>query len=141
MSIHEILAGGGGIIFIVLTLVQVSKIEINPWSWIAKIVGRAINGEVIEKVDKLDHDLQVLKAESEEREAITCRTRILRFGDEIMHTTTRHTKEHFDQILTDIKYYEDYCDTHVKFRNNIAVATIKHIKSVYQNCLKNNSFL
>ena len=140
MALWEILTGGSGIIVIVMTLIQVSKIEINPWSWLAKTIGKAINGEVIEKVDKLGNDLQALRDESEEREAKTCRTRILRFGEEIMRGV-KHTKEHFDQILTDIKFYEDYCDAHPKFRNNIAVATIKRIKSVYQKCLKENSFL
>lgn len=123
-----------------MTIVQVSKIEVNPWSWIAKKLGRAINGEIIEKVDKLGDDLQLLRRESEEREATTCRARIMRFGDEILQKR-KHTKEHFDQILLDITFYEDYCDTHPKFRNSIAVATIANIRRVYDECLRDHTFL
>ena len=35
------------------TLVQVSPIKVNPWSWLARKIGRAINGEVIDRVDRL----------------------------------------------------------------------------------------
>ena len=140
MTLQQILTGSGGVILIALTLIQIMPVKIDPWSRIAKIIGRAINGEVIDKVDELGESLQLLRDESEEREAITCRTRILRFGDEIIHGT-EHTKEHFDQILADIDYYEQYCGAHPKFRNNKAVATIERIKAVYQKCLRENLFL
>lgn len=139
MSIEELLASGG-ILFIALTIVQICPIKINPWSWLAKKLGRAINGEVIEKVDKLGDDLQSLRSECDEREAVTSRLRILRFGDEILHEV-HHTKEHFDQILLDITQYELYCSCHPDFRNNIAVATIERIKHIYQKCMDENSFL
>lgn len=140
MTLQQILTGSGGVLLIALTLIQIMPVKIDPWSRIAKIIGRAINGEVIDKVDELVESLQSLRDESEEREAITCRTRILRFGDEIIHGA-EHTKEHFDQILADIDYYEDYCGAHPKFRNNKAVATVERIKAVYRKCLDENSFL
>ena len=83
------------------TIVQVAPIKCNPWSWLAKAIGRAINAEVIQKVDKLEGDLKKIKEHSEERAAKSCRIRILRFGDEILHDV-HHSKEHFDQILQDI---------------------------------------
>ena len=49
--------------------------------------------------------LEVLTREIGQSEATTCRYRILRFNDEILHEQ-RHTKEHFDQILDDITRYE-----------------------------------
>ena len=50
-----------------------------------KAIGRAINGEVIAKVDQLERDLEAMKAAQEERDAISCRSRILHFGDETIH--------------------------------------------------------
>ena len=38
-----------------LTVLQVAPIKINPWTWIARAIGRAINAEVIAKVDKLEN--------------------------------------------------------------------------------------
>ena len=46
MNIQEILTGGGGVLLVLLTLVQISPIEFNPWSALAKVVGRAINADV-----------------------------------------------------------------------------------------------
>ncbi len=140
MNLWEVFAGGGGLLVLIMTFVQISKIQINPWSWLARKLGRAINGEIIEKVDNLSNDLNLLRVESEEREATTCRARIMRFGDEILQGK-EHTKEHFDQTLLDITFYETYCDEHPKFRNSIAVATIANIRRVYDKCLKEKTFL
>ena len=140
MNIKELLTSGGGALLILLTLIQIAPVNINPWSWLAKNIGKAINGEVVEKVDNLSTDIRNLRDECEEREATACRTRILRFGDEILHDV-RHSKEHFDQILIDITAYENYCASHPDFRNNVAVATIKRINQVYAQCISSNNFL
>ena len=76
----------------------------------------------------------------DERDAILCRSRILLFGDEILHEV-RHSKEHFDQILLDISTYEDYCREHPAFENNIARQTIELIQTVYHDCLIQHDFL
>lgn len=140
MSLIEILSSSGGAILVLFTLVQIAPVKLNPWSWIAKKLGRALNSETIEKVDKLCDDVQALRNECDERQAVNCRTCIMRFGDEILHGT-KHSKEHFDQILLDITSYEKYCEQHPNFENNIAVVTVQHIKRVYQNCLEENSFI
>ena len=140
MNLKELITGSSGVLLAVLTLLQIAPVQVNPWSWIAKKIGRAINGEVVEKVDSLGTDIRNLRDECEEREATACRTRILRFGDEILHEV-RHSKEHFDQILLDITAYENYCKCHPGFRNNVAVATIRRINQVYAQCIKDNDFL
>ena len=43
MSVEEILLGGGGALVAVMTLIQVAPLKINPWSAVAKAIGRAIN--------------------------------------------------------------------------------------------------
>ena len=139
MTAAEI-ATGGGILLAVLTVIQIAPIKINPWSALAKAIGRAINGEVIAKVDQLERDLVGMKAAQEERDAINCRSRILHFGDETIHGV-RHTKEHFDQILRDITTYERYCDDHPNFENTTTVLTSQRIKNIYEDCLKTADFL
>lgn len=140
MTLKELLTGGGSALLILATLLQIAPIKINPWSWLAKNIGKALNGEVVEKVDSLERNVKKLRAECEERAANNCRTRILHFGDEILHNV-RHSKEHFDQILLDITDYEQYCNNHPHFKNNVAVATIKRITEVYEECVENNDFL
>lgn len=131
---------GGGIVIVLMTLIQITPIKLNPWSWIGRSIGRAINGEVLEKVEALTKDVEQNKADDDEQWATLSRTHILRFGDEILHDVS-HSKEHFDQILLDISKYEQYCDEHPHYENNIAAATIKQIKKTYQKCLDENTFL
>lgn len=47
MSIQELLTGGGGLLVLALTVIQLAPIKVNPWSAIAKAIGRAINAEVL----------------------------------------------------------------------------------------------
>lgn len=126
MSLYEIITSGGGVIFIVLTVIQLAPIKVNPWSRIAKVIGRALNTEVIEKLD--------------ENEATNARYRILRFDDEIRHKV-KHTEEHFNQIMGDIDNYERYCNGHPNYKNSKAVSAIDNIRRTYEKCRNENSFL
>lgn len=126
----------GVFVIIIMSLLEVSKIKINPWSFI----GNLLNKGVISKMEKIEKDVAEVKKEIGENTATSSRYRILRFDDEILHNT-KHTKEHFDQILLDIDVYEKFCDNHPDFKNNLAVMAIKHIKQVYQKCSSENSFL
>ena len=51
MTAAEILAGGG-IVLAAMTLIQIAPIKLDPWSAIARAVGRAINKDVIDKLDE-----------------------------------------------------------------------------------------
>lgn len=126
--------------FATLTVLQVAPIKINPWTWIARAIGRAINAEVIDKVGKLETEVQTIKKNTEEHEAKSARVRILRFGDEILHDV-KHSQEHFNQVLLDITEYEEYCSKHPEFRNNVTGITTKRIMETYERCLKDNNFL
>ena len=123
-----------------MTLIQLTPIKINPWSWLGRCIGRAINGEVLEKVDALSEDVKKNKDDDDEQWASLSRTHILQFGDELLHNIS-HSKERFDQILLDISKYEKYCDTHPDYLNDVAHETIKRIKNTYQKCLEKNDFL
>lgn len=131
---------GGGILIALMTIIQIAPIKLDPWSWLGRCIGRAINGEVLEKVDMLTKDVAKNKADDDEQWASLSRTHILRFGDELLHGVA-HSKEHFDQVLLDISKYEQYCETHPDYLNNVAHATIKQIKNTYQKCLEENKFL
>lgn len=122
------------------TLIQIAPIKVNPWSWAARTIGRAINKEVIEKVDNLEKKVDKMESVNAEQTAKSCRVRILRFGDELLHDV-HHSKEHFDQILVDITDYERYCKNNPDFKNNMTAITTSRIKSTYEECLQDHSFL
>ena len=140
MTVQDLLAGGLGGLVALSALVEITPIKLNPWSWLAKWVGRALNGEVLDKVSALERDVRKIQDDAHRREAVSARTRILRFGDEILHDVL-HTKEHFDQTLRDITSYEQYCETHPEFENSCAVLTIQKIKASYLERLEKNDFL
>lgn len=139
-ALKEVGLYSGIITLILMTVIQIAPIKINPWSWIGKCIGRAINGEVLAKVDALSEDVKKNKADDDEQWASLSRTHILRFGDEILHGVG-HSKEHFDQVMRDISKYEAYCETHPNYLNGVAHATIQQIKKTYQKCLDENNFL
>lgn len=60
MTEAEVLTGGG-IVLVAMTLIQISPIKLDPWSAIARAVGRAINKDVI---DKLDETREILDRKS-----------------------------------------------------------------------------
>ena len=122
------------------TIIQISPIKIDPWSALARAIGRAINKEVIEKVEKLENSVESLNNKVDEGGAKTARARILRFGDEIIHGV-RHSKEHFDDILDDMTDYEHYCKAHPDFKNDKTGLTSALITDTYKECLKKHDFI
>ena len=121
-------------------IVEIEPIKINLPQRILRAIGRAMNAEVMEKLEKLEKGMAEIESKVAENDAKQAVVRILRFGDEI-YNDVLHTKEHFNQILQDITEYEHYCDTHKDFENDRTVATTKLIKEVYEECLENKSFL
>ena len=135
------------VLVVALTLVEITPIKINPWSWIVKKIGAAFNGEIMKEIRHLKQEVQSVKTdvsdireEAKEREATNRRTRILEFGDEILHEVD-YSKEHWDSILMDVGAYEEYCDDHPHYMNHVAKATIGHIKDMYRKHLQEDSFL
>lgn len=147
LTLGELVGWGSAAVVALSGVVEVSKIKINPWSWVARHIGRAINGEVLDKmdamndrVDKLSGKVDRSEARQDERDARLARTHILRFGDEV-RIGTRHSKESFDEVLADITAYEAYCQSHPAFPNNRTRAAEKFISETYDECLRENKFL
>lgn len=133
MTIQELLAGGGGLLLVLMTLMQIAPVKINPWSWLARAIGRAVNAEVIKKLD--DHITM-----DDRRTADGHRARILHFNNELLRDIG-HTQEEFFEVLAEIDAYEDYCREHPEYPNNRAVLAIENIQEVYKERLKKHDFL
>lgn len=140
MTIKEIITGGSVGLVLLLSLVQISPIKINPWTSIARALGKAINGEVIADIQATKRILEAHIAIDNERAADGNRQRILRFNDEVMRQIP-HTEEHYIEVLKDIDDYEAYCREHTDYKNSRAVFAIENIKRVYAKRLEKNDFL
>ncbi len=147
MSIQEIVAGGGISLFVLLTLVQITPLEINPWSTIARVIGRALNGDVLHKLDKLENGQVETRKRlddhirvDDDRNADAHRARVLRFNTELLRGE-KHTREDFIEMLAEIDFYERYCKEHPDYENNRAILAIENIERVYRERMEKNDFL
>ena len=140
MKLTEIIAAGGGLLAAVMTLLQIAPIKLNPWSWMAKAIGRAINGEVLAKLGQVEERLDKHITMDDRRTADGHRSRILHFNNELLRDLP-HTKEEFIEVLTEIDAYEKYCREDPDYPNNRAVFAIKNIQETYKRRLDKHDFL
>lgn len=96
--------------------------------------------EILARLSAIEKRIDILAAKGDEREAVAARVRILRFGDELLEKK-RHSKDSFDQCLSDITNYDHYCDLHPEFKNHQTATTVEVIKKVYEDCLVTGDFL
>lgn len=95
----------------------------------------ALSTKMDDRFNILDEKIDTVKAKADENNTVNCRVRILRFEDELQ-AKQKHSKDSWDQVMSDIDVYENYCDAHPKFKNNQTVATITHIKHGYNERLE-----
>lgn len=142
MTLNDLFSGGGavGILLVALTLIEIAPIKINPWSKIGKAIGKCVNGDVIEKLDETRKTLDDHIRADDARNADMHWAAILRFNNELLRDIP-HTREEFFEVLSEIDFYEQYCDTHKEYINNRATHVVANIKRVYDDRLIKHDFL
>ena len=140
MNVQELLAGGGGLILVLMTLVQIAPFKINPWSTLARAVGKAVNADISHRLDDIETKLDRHIDMDDRRTADSRRVQILHFNNELLRPIN-HTKEEFVEVLAKIDEYERYCGEHPDYPNNRAVLAIENIREVYKERLKKRDFL
>lgn len=140
VSGKEALSWGGILTVVVLSLLEVSKININPWSALFRTVGRAMNREVLAEVKELKKQIEEHIRVDDERDADGHRSQILHFNVELIQEVP-HTREDFIEILSVIDSYESYCRSHKEYKNNRAGCAIENIKRCYNDRLAKHDFL
>ena len=140
MDIRDILLGGGGITVVLLSIIQIAPVQVNPWSWLLKKLGRAINAEVLEQVQRTEKKLDEQIAQDDAARATQERAYILAFNRQLM-AGELHTREEFWEALASIDRYHKYCDAHPEYPNERAVHAIHNIGRVYDERQRKNDFL
>ena len=147
MSIKELLAGGGGLLLVAMTLIQIAPIKVNPWSAIARAIGRAINKDVLDGLAEVRADQKETRRVLDDhikvddtRNADAHRARILQFNNELLRDIP-HTREDFIEILEEIDFYEKFCKDHPDYQNNRCTHAIANIGRVYDDRLVKHDFL
>lgn len=88
---------------------------------------------------KILEAIQKINDKIDQRSAIGCRIRILKFMDEIIEGW-EHSKDSYNQIMRDITDYLQYCEEHPQFLNHQTDATIERLKKDYEQRLATNDF-
>ena len=133
----------------IMSLIQISPIKINPWSWIASAFGKAINKDVVTEIKGIKKEIDDLKEGREEdkkerqrEKATAARRRILDFDDELRRCIP-HSEEAFNNLIEeDIDFYVPFCAQHTSdYSNKKAEAAIAHVLEVYKKCKAENNFI
>ena len=101
---------------------------------------REESAEMKTAITEIKEEARVHNEQNLEERAKNNRSKILRFDDEL-RIGIKHSYEYFEDILRSVREYEDYCDSHPKFKNRQAESAINHIQSAYDEAHENNSFI
>lgn len=133
-------AGMGLIILLILmSVVQVSKININPWDWLLGLIGKKLNKAIFDKVEEVEKKLDKHIEEDNKAKLEAQRRDILDFANACMNKR-RHTQEQFKFVIKKCDEYEKYIeDNHIK--NGEITSAIEEIRRLNTKCRQENSFL
>lgn len=127
------------IVIILMTFVQVSKININPWDWFFGLIGKKLNKELLDKVDAVDKKLDDHIKEDQIEKLEGMRRDILEFANSCMNKR-KHTQEQFAFVIKKCDEYEKYIeDNHIK--NGEITSAIEEIRRLNTKCRQENSYL
>ena len=145
-QINDGLSVGGIVVIIVLSLLQFTKIPINPWTKIFRWIGNKLNEDLKKDNEGLKKDIAEVNTkldkhieESEKKDLSDTRRDILEFCNSCMNKR-RHTQEQFIFIIKKCDVYEAYVEKH-HVKNGEIQAAIAEIRRIYTKCLQENSFL
>ena len=119
------------LIAIIMSLVQISPIKVNPWTWLKSFA------ELPKRLENLEHEFNDDRA-FRWRSLIFSRSRMI---EKSLKTGEFLRREVWVDTIETIGNYEGYCEGHPEFKNELAVQTIGYIKHQYQHALENNLFL
>ena len=140
MTLSELFWGGGGLLCLLFGLVEIAPVKWNPWSALAKALGRAVNADLLRELSATKAALEEHIRLDDERNADAHRAKILAFNTELLRGI-EHTREDFIEVLAEIDQYESYCRAHPEYKNNRARHAVANIGRVYDDRLAKHDFL
>lgn len=126
---------GGSFLAFVQFLIQRADSKTDQYEAIVKAIA-----EIKKEISDLANDIGKMDEKLDMRATVEARIRILKFSDELTEGRL-HSKDSFDQCMSDISQYRKYCDVHPEFKNDQTVATVNHITKCYAERLEKHDFL
>lgn len=146
VTLSQVIGDGALIALAISTLVEITPIKWNPISSLLTWLGKKMNSQVLERVDKQDKKIDSLneKIDFVDRkidmnEVDRIRWEILDFANSCRNGR-RHTKDEFEHIIQQHVKYHQIIESR-DMTNGLITIEYEYIESLYKHCLEKNSFL
>lgn len=114
-------------------------IKFSPLTAIFKWIGKAFNGEVIERISNLEARSDKQQKSIDENEMDRIRWEVLDFAN-ACRNHRKHSKDEFQHIIAINTKYHDLLKKYDQ-ENGVFDAEYAYILELYHECQRNNSFL
>ena len=128
----QLLTNPGVITVIVTTVIQISPLKINPWTWVRKVLSDLIYGEV-------RNDIKSVKAEVTEMKVQNWRWNVLDFANSCKNNR-RHTLDEWKHTIQQLAEYERYIERN-EITNGVFEEDARYLREEYQKHCRENDFL
>lgn len=125
-------------IFVLSGLIEFSKIKINPWTSVAKLIRNFLYKEINEYLKEMREAQKKTQKDLAEHIAQSHRQTVINFTTECMNGQ-RHTQEQFNYVFKSYRYYEKYVHDN-ELTNDEVNESIAYIRHIYQKCLDEGDF-
>lgn len=134
----------GGVLTALITVLGAVCGSVGLWTYLDHRQQRKADkemqeNEILKEIKSIHEEITELRNTVDENEAKASRVRILKFADEIF-MEMNHSKDSFDQCLSDVDFYMDYCSKNPGFRNHQTAETVEYIKEVYHERMQKKDF-
>lgn len=117
---------------------KVPIIKFKPVSMILSYMGKKLNKEVIDDINKLKNDVKTIQKDLQNHTVESMRRDILSFTDKLRFNSNR-SKEEYDYIIALYDRYENYLEENNLDNGKVDLA-YEFITKKYKECMENNSF-
>lgn len=121
------------------TVIEIAPIKVKPWSALLRWTGRAINGEVVQRLQRLEDRANEQRKSIDENEMDRIRWEVLDFAN-ACRNHARHTKDEFQHIIALNTKYHKLLEKY-KMENGVFDAEYEYILELYKELQHNNEFL
>lgn len=122
-----------------ITLIQVSPIKLDPWTWIGKLFRSFFTKDLDKRLNEIRNDIEAIKGTIADDKVENARWNILDFANSCRQGR-RHTKEEWDHCIQSIYWYTDYCLAH-NINNGVLTECEDYLKDTYRKILEKDDFL
>lgn len=128
------------VLFVIGMFIQITPaIKFNPITALFKWIGKAINGEVLQRIAGLETRADEQRRSIDENEMDRIRWEVLDFANDCRNDV-KHTKDEFEHIIALDTKYHDLLKKYDQ-KNGVFDAEYEYILELYHKCQRNNTFL